>query len=119
MENHVSVQLVELLCSFAFGFIPGVIFDLFRTIRALARKSSLVINLADLFYWLVTSVLLFLFGITILTEGFRWHILLGILLGVLLYFIFISAAARKVLFAAVNAFAKFTGAIISLFRKKS
>ena len=98
MENDVTRQLAELMYSAAFGLIPGLAFDLFRTIRAVAGKSRLVVNIADLLYWLGVSALLFLFGITVVTEGFRWHILLGISAGLFVYFMLISRPAKSAFF---------------------
>ena len=97
-----SAQIIELLYSFAFGLIPGAVFDIFRAVRAAARKSSLLVNIADLMYWLMISAILFLFGISVLTEGFRWHILLGICAGIIVYFFAFSKVARKLLFTFAN-----------------
>lgn len=75
------------LLSLGFGFFIGILYDVVRLFRILlgnGKKSFLVL---DVFYMLFASTLTFLFLLTQTGGSVRAYVLLGELLGFLIYFV--------------------------------
>lgn len=90
------------------GLILGLLFDSFRVMRSILRPRWMIGSVADLTYWLLATVIVF----TALLFGnwgeLRLYVFIGLLVGVSLYFKFLSRGTVKGLITVL----RFVGKII-------
>lgn len=75
-----------------FGFLIGILYDVFRTLRLLfggSQKKAFLIS--DILYALVAAFLTFLFALTLLNGSIRAYVLFGELMGFLIYYVSFGA----------------------------
>lgn len=72
------------------GLIAGFIFDIFRVKRKLVRTPDFIVQIEDILYWLIISVVLFVLMYYSNESEIRSYILLGILIGVIIYVLILS-----------------------------
>lgn len=80
-----SMQVRIFLYAIGFGFFLGGVYDVFRLFRLLFQKSGGAYRVADVLFALTAGFFVFLFALTQLNGQIRGYVLLGILLGFLLY----------------------------------
>ena len=72
------------------GSMIGITFDIFRIIRKCFKTSDLITYIHDILFLLISAVIL-LTSIFIINNGeLRGYILIGIIIGLILYFILLS-----------------------------
>ena len=97
MDNNLYTQIVILVHFFLTGVKAGFIFDIFRSQRRAIKTSDIVTAIQDFLYWLIVGVII-VYTINICTNGeVRGYMLIGTVLGALLYFRFISKVVINVL----------------------
>lgn len=81
--------------SLGFGFLLGILYDVFRTLRMIISRSRGFILFMDLLYFAVCSLLVFSF--TLVTDGGRVRIyaLAGMLMGWLIYYFSFGTVAIR------------------------
>ncbi|MHB8126030.1 MAG: spore cortex biosynthesis protein YabQ [Desulfitobacteriaceae bacterium] len=80
------------------GSAVGFIFDVYRSFRRWNKWGSLMTFIGDIFFSLVTLILLFYFFNKANELAFRFYMLWGSLLGLFIYLRFISVVVLRVLF---------------------
>lgn len=73
--------------SLGFGFLIGIFYDVLRLFRLLCSDSKKVFFVFDLVYTVAAAVATFLFLLTVTGGSVRAYVLLGELLGFLIYFV--------------------------------
>lgn len=73
--------------SLGFGFLIGIFYDVLRLFRLLCSNSKKVFMVFDLLYTLAAAIATFLFLLTVTGGSVRAYVLLGELLGFLIYFV--------------------------------
>ncbi len=109
------------LYSLGFGFLLGILYDLFRTLRMIISNARVFVFAVDILYFLACGVLSFFF-LLVTDEGkLRLYTVLGETLGWMIYYFSFGAIAMKLSSAAVKGIKRFFGfifkPIIFLFRK--
>ena len=114
-------QLYTLLCFVLTGIIIGIIFDFFRIIRMSFKSIDMLTYIEDFLFWCISGIIL-LFSIFFFNNGeLRAYVFIGIIMGVILYFLTISKFLIKVLLVLIEFFKKVFRIpinIISSFLKK-
>lgn len=78
------------------GILIGVLFDFFRILRKTFKTRDIVTYIEDCLFWILTGITL-LYSIFTFNNGeIRLFMLLGILLGTIIYMIFISSYVIKI-----------------------
>ena len=90
MEVSISGQLYVFLAMSVCGVCSGLIFDIFRAIRKTFSGSNLTTSLSDILFWLIISLGMFFALFTISGGEIRWHEIIGVILGSVIYFLTIS-----------------------------
>lgn len=70
-----------------FGFLIGILYDVFRTIRMLVSNGKKAFMVFDVLYAFTAAILTFLFLLTVQSGRVRGFVLFGELLGFLIYYI--------------------------------
>ena len=95
MEISVSGQALAFLFALLFGAVLGVFYDLFRISRIALRQNAVAIFIEDLFFWIVASVATFLFLLFENSGEVRVYLLLGVVLGAILYYFTLGILVMK------------------------
>jgi len=102
-------QTYGFLMTILAGGVAGLIFDLYRVARSLARPRQVATAVTDLLYWIVVTPIVFALLLAGNWGELRFYVLIGLGVGLLLYF---QALSPLVVWSAVN-LAKGAGRLIS------
>ncbi len=83
------------LYSLGFGFLLGILYDVFRTLRLIISNSRLFVFIWDLLYFAACAFLTFCFIMVIDSGKVRIYVALGEILGWLIYYFSFGAIAIK------------------------
>jgi len=83
-------QVTTFALSIAVGLLGGFFYDLYRVIRGLLRLKKTGTFVGDIFFFLVLTVVMFIIFMFINYAEVRFYVILGTLLGTLLYFRFLT-----------------------------
>lgn len=90
------------LYSLGFGFLLGILYDVFRTLRLIISSSRLFVFIWDLIYFAVCAFLTFCFIMVIDSGKVRIYVALGEILGWLIYYFSFGAIAIKLSNAVIS-----------------
>lgn len=95
------------------GIIIGFLFDFFRILRKSFKTTDLITCIEDVIFWILTGILI-LYNIWYFNNGeIRLFIILGIILGVIIYLLTLSNIVVKVFTFIINFLKKI---IIQIFK---
>lgn len=100
-----SVQTRIFFYALGFGFLLGILYDVFRTVRMIVSDSKGFVLFMDLLYFAVCAFLLFCFNLVTDSGHVRFYTAVGEILGWLIYYFSFGAIAIRV-GNAVTAFVK-------------
>lgn len=90
MENTIAIQLYSLFIFTISGVAISVFFDVFRILRKSFKTPDIITYIEDIIFWIFTGVF-FLFILFKFNNGeIRNYVVLGIILGILIYMFTIS-----------------------------
>ena len=96
MENGILMQLYSMLVFIISGIFIGIFFDIFRILRKSFHTPDIITYIEDALFWIVTGLFL-IFVIFNFTNGeIRIYNIIGLILGSILYIIFISKFFIKI-----------------------
>lgn len=101
-----SRQLTIFLCALGAGFLLGVLYDIFRTLRLSFTKSKAALIIFDTVYFLLCGIISFLFILAINKGEIRFYILSGEVIGWVFYYLSFGMVAIKITNAIVIALDK-------------
>ena len=78
------------------GLIIGYIYDFFRAIRITSNYNKALTLISDLLFWILSASIIILAFFYIDGLNLRFYRFLAIIIGTLLYFIFLSAFFLKI-----------------------
>lgn len=99
-------QLYELFLSCGMGFLLGLYYDVFRVIRLIMKPGAKSIFFQDLFFFVSSAILTFLFSLSIMDGEMRFYLFLGLIVGFGAYYLTIGRLVMKFAGAVVKAFLK-------------
>lgn len=101
-----NVQTEIFFYSLGFGFLLGILYDVFRTARIVISESRGFVIAMDLAYFAVCSFLVFCFNLVVDNGKVRIYIIFGEILGWLIYYFSFGAVAIRVSNAVKSFFKK-------------
>lgn len=105
----VAAQTRIFLFSIGFGFLLGILYDVFRTVRIVISESKGFVLFMDLLYFLVCTFLNFCYILTVDYGKIRFYIVFAEILGWLIYYFSFGAVAirfSRFVSKAIRSFAK-------------
>ncbi len=99
------------LFALGFGFLLGILYDVFRTIRLIISDSRIFVLIMDLLYFSVCAFLTFCFLLVMDSGKIRLYVALGEMLGWLIYYFSFGVIAMKLTNAAVSFFRRMISAL--------
>lgn len=98
-----AAQTEIFLYSLGFGFLLGILYDVFRTLRLIISRAKIFTFFMDFLYFSVCAFLTFCFIMVVDSGKVRLYVALGEVLGFFIYYFSFGAIALKVS-SAVTAF---------------
>ena len=89
-------QTLIFLASLGVGFILGIVYDLLRTLRLSITKSKPAIIVFDLLYFFVVAFVSFVFILAANKGEVRSYIIIGELIGALVYYFSLGITVIKI-----------------------
>jgi len=102
MILSMSGQAWLFLGTVAAGFVNGFVYDIFRIARKTARHKSWLVQIEDVLYWTIASVLMFYFMLRQNHGEVRFFAIVGAAIGMVLYFNSLSPLVIKISVAVIN-----------------
>lgn len=85
--EDISAQLNVFLYSVGFGFLLGLLYDILKIIRVLIIKSNRAVIIQDVVYFLLCSLLTFLFLLVVNNGKFRFNVFVALAFGFFVYYL--------------------------------
>jgi spore cortex biosynthesis protein YabQ len=95
MNILISSQSKVFFLAISGGVLIGFAYDLLRIFRRLIKHNKIIIGIEDIVFFLITSVLMFIKIFDANYGVIRGFVLLGIVLGVLIYYSSVSSIVVK------------------------
>ena len=116
MILSMSGQAWLFLATAAAGFVIGFVYDIFRIIRKTVPHRPFAVQIEDTVYWVSVSLLMFYFMLHRNYGEIRFFSIVGVALGMTIYFTSLSVVVLKVSVAVITFFQRvfFTAARIIL-----
>ena len=90
MGTSISNEVYVFLGMVCLGACQGLLFDVFRIFRRVAKPGVVAVNVSDFLFWAASAVLI-TGGFLFFNNGqMRWYVFLGLFLGAVFYFLLLS-----------------------------
>jgi spore cortex biosynthesis protein YabQ len=106
MLSSISNQINLLGFSILAGVITGMLFDLYRVFRGLENPNIVVTFIEDTLFWILTSIIVFIFLLNTNYAYMRAYVYVAIALGVILYIALLSKHFIKIQYKLIRTIAK-------------
>ncbi len=90
MEIYIAEQTIAFFTSWAVGAVIGLLFDIFRSLQIVFKPTILLIHFYDISFFIASGCIIFLYSLSSVDGNIRAFIIIGILIGVCLYFFILS-----------------------------
>jgi spore cortex biosynthesis protein YabQ len=80
----------------------GVVYDFFRILRKMFKHPNILIQIEDFFYWIIASIIVFYFVLHMNYGEVRVYTIIGVFLGMYLYFATLSKLIMKIAVAIIE-----------------
>ena len=87
MEVFIRNQASILLDALFIGMIIMAFYDVFRLFRRIIRHGRLIRDLEDLIFWIIAGFIVFSLVYSRNNGNIRWFIIVGVALGMYLYYV--------------------------------
>ena len=96
------------------GMLIGILFDFFRILRKSFKTTDIITYIEDIFFWIITGLII-IYSMYTFTDGeLRFFMILGMIIGVLIYMLTISKYFIKFSLSVLNILKKVFGTIIKI-----
>lgn len=85
-----GIQIYYFICAITSGIIVGLMIDSYRSIRYWYRPRGMVTALSDMLFWILCAIIIFIFFLYTNNGDFRYYTIIGMGLGMLLYYKLLS-----------------------------
>lgn len=112
----INTQLYLFLIFIVNGFIISLLFDFFRILRKAIKTSDFVTYVEDALFWILTGFII-LYSIFVYNNGeIRLFMFLAIIIGVVVYMMFISKSILKISLTIINVIKKVLSVIFKFIK---
>lgn len=100
--SSLAEQTYAFLMTILAGGVIGLLFDLYRVLRSTLRPKQLATAMTDLLYWIVVTPTVFAMLLAGNWGELRFYVLVGLAIGLILYFQALSAAVIWLFMGAIK-----------------
>ncbi len=110
-------QLYSFFIFIIVGIIISIIFDIFRILRKTFKTPDIVTYIEDILFWILSGIII-LGSIFIFNNGeLRLYIFIGMMIGIVLYMLFVSKYFIKINVIIINIIRKTIDKILNIILK--
>lgn len=102
MELSISVQTMDFLLSCLLGVGFGVLYDAFRIIRLAFWHGKIIVGIQDVLFFVLAAIGSFLFTLLRCEGQLRFYLLLGELMGFVVYYFTVGTVVLRVSKGIIN-----------------
>lgn len=113
----VAEQVYIFLWSVLIGAIMGVIFDFFRALRRNGNTRNIIVYLQDIIFWFIVAIIIITSSFILNSGELRGYMLIGYLLGALLYMLLLSTYIKGMFIIIMNLITKGIEFLLKPFKK--
>lgn len=113
----VAEQVYIFLWSVLIGAIMGVIFDFFRALRRNGNTRNIIVYLQDIIFWFIVAIIIITSSFILNNGELRGYMLIGYLLGALLYMLLLSTYIKGMFIIIMNLITKGIEFLLKPFKK--
>ncbi len=95
MNFYITEQLIFFVKSIFLGVFVGLFFDFFKILRLIKKHTNVLVLVEDILFFFVTAVLTYCFMVDVSFGQIRFFIILGQIIGFILYKICFSNVVVK------------------------
>ena len=111
MDGLLQEQIIILMRFLISGLLIGLLFDFFRIQRKAIKVHDIVTYVQDILFWVITAIIIIYTVITYTDGEIRSYMVVGLALGVIIYFYIFSRRIMKFVLIIINCIKK----ILSIF----
>lgn len=100
--HGITFQMSRFFYSLGFGFLLGILYDVFRIVRLAVSNAKPFVAVMDFLYFVVCGILSFFFVLVTDEGNLRIYTVLGEVLGWMIYYFSFGVIAMRVTAIAVN-----------------
>lgn len=89
-EINLGFQILSFIYSIFLGMIFSFFYDVIKSIRLTLKLSSIIVFIYDILFFIIISVFTFIYYMSVTDGEIRYYILLGLLLGFIVFRLTIS-----------------------------
>lgn len=115
MILSMSFQALLFLLMVVLGMLLGFVYDIIRILRRIINHFWLLVQLEDIIYWIVAAGIVFLIMLDKTYGEIRFFVLLGVFLGMIIYFIALSPIFMGVAMTIVSFIGKLFSRLFRIF----
>ena len=94
------------------GILIGLLFDFFRISRKVIKTNNFTTYIEDIIFWILTGIII-LYSVFVFNNGeLRFFMFLGVMIGSILYMLFISKYIIKINIKIINIIKNFLKIIL-------
>ena len=113
----VAEQVYIFLWSVLLGAIMGVVFDFFRALRRNGNTRNIIVYIQDVIFWLIVAIIIITSSFLLNNGELRGYMLIGYLLGALLYMLILSIYVKGLFIFLMNLVEKGISFLVTPFKK--
>lgn len=98
----VAEQVHIFLYSVLIGGIMGIVFDFFRALRRNGNTKNIIVYLQDILFWIIIAIMILTSSFILNNGELRGYMLIGYLLGALLYMLILSNYVKGLFIIIMN-----------------
>jgi len=92
-----TTQIYYFLCAVISGLIVGLMIDGYRGVRYWSKPRGFVAAISDMLFWILCAIIIFIFFLYTNNGDFRYYTIVGMGLGIFLYFKLLSRGFLKIM----------------------
>ena len=115
-EIDIGVQSLGLLWSVLLGIISAVFYDVLRAINKVFRPNAVLVFVFDVFYWIILTLLFFIYFMVFTNGQVRMFTILGAASGFIFSFLGLSKITFFIFVKILNVFKFFFNKIKGFFK---
>jgi len=96
MYEVLNYQVCVFFYSILLGFFLGIFYDMFRLFRVLINVRNIWIFCQDIIYFILSSLITFVFILIFNNGEFRFYVILGESIGWIIYYVSLGECVYKI-----------------------
>ena len=117
MSDSLFSQIKILFIFNVTGLLIGFLFDFFRIQRKVIKTNDFITYIQDVLFWIMSGIIVIISMVKFTDGGIRSYMILGIIVGIVLYFVFISKYIMAVSLNIVRFFTKILSFLVYPLKK--